>query len=407
MFSTPIGGRRVRAGWAAVWAAAVAVGLSACGGGGTSAGPADIPVDTGLSPVAALGQKIFHDPTLSASGRQSCASCHEAAFGHAQPNGLAAQLGGPHLELQGGRQSPTIRYLAGNKAFFFDTDGTPTGGFFWDGRATSLQDQAGQPFLNPVEMANGSKDEVVRRLAAASYAGEFRQVFGAAILADTEAAYQRLTLALQQYQLEDVSFRPYSSKYDAFLLGKARLDAQELRGLALFNNPAKGNCNACHPSGRGADGSMPLFTDFTYDSLGVPRNPALGQNADPAFFDLGLCARAGGDLAARGDLCGLFKVPTLRNVALRQALFHNGYFKTLKDAVTFYVQRDTNPEKWYPVNADGSVRKFDDLPARYQANVNVTEVPYDRQPGDAPALSDEEVDDVVAFLKTLTDGYQP
>jgi cytochrome c peroxidase len=100
-------------------------------------------------------------------------------------------------------------------------------------------------------------------------------------------------------------------------------------------------------------------------------------------------------------------VPTLRNVALRQALFHNGYFKTLKDAVTFYVQRDTNPEKWYPVNADGSVRKFDDLPARYQANVNVTEVPYDRQPGDAPALSDEEVDDVVAFLKTLTDGYQP
>ena len=406
MFFTPIGGRRVRAGWAAVWAAAVAVGLSACGGG-TSAGPADIPADNGLSPVAALGQKIFHDPTLSASGRQSCASCHEAAFGHAQPNGLAAQLGGPHLDLQGGRQSPTIRDLAGNKAFFFDTDGTPTGGFFWDGRATSLQDQAGQPFLNPVEMANGSKDEVVRRLAAASYAGEFRQVFGAAILADTEAAYQRLTLALQQYQLEDVSFRPYSSKYDAFLLGKARLDAQELRGLALFNNPAKGNCNACHPSGRGADGSMPLFTDFTYDSLGVPRNPALGQNADPAFFDLGLCARAGGDLAARGDLCGLFKVPTLRNVALRQALFHNGYFKTLKDAVTFYVQRDTNPEKWYPVNADGSVRKFDDLPARYQANVNVTEVPYDRQPGDAPALSDEEVDDVVAFLKTLTDGYQP
>ncbi|MBS0508750.1 MAG: cytochrome-c peroxidase, partial [Proteobacteria bacterium] len=397
MFPTPLGGGRLRACSAVLSALAFAGALTACGGGGSSApaGGGDA-VGGSLSAVAALGEKIFKDPSLSASGRQSCASCHDAAFAHAQPNGLATQLGGPGLDRQGGRLSPSIRYLATNQAFFFAADGTPTGGFFWDGRAGSLRDQAGKPFLNPAEMANASKAEVVGRLASAPYAGEFRRVFGDAILADAEGAFQRITLALQQYQLEDPDFRPYSSKYDAFLLGKARLEPQELRGLALFNNPAKGNCLACHPSGRGADGSLPLFTDFTYDSLGVPRNPELRQNDDPGFYDLGLCAREGGDLAGRAELCGKFKVPSLRNVALRQAFFHNGRFKTLKDVLAFYVQRDTNPEKWYPVNADGSVRKFDDLPERYRGNVNVAERPYNRKPGDAPALDDAEIDDLIA-----------
>lgn len=407
MLSLPVAGARLRACLGFIWVLPVVAALTACGGGGGSGSSEEASEPAALSPVAQLGQKIFHDQTLSASGRQSCASCHEAAFGNAQPNGLAAQLGGPLLDRQGSRISPAIRYLASNKAFFFDAEGTPTGGFFWDGRASSLQDQAGQPFLNPVEMANGSQDEVVRRLAATSYAAQFRKVFGDNILGDTQAAYQRLTLALQQYQLEDPQFQPFSSKYDAFLLGKTRLSEQEMRGLALFNNPAKGNCIGCHPSGRGADGSLPLFTDFTYDNLGVPRNPELRQNADAGYYDLGLCAREGGDLAQRKDLCGLFKVPSLRNVALRQAFFHNGRFKTLKDALSFYVQRDTNPGKWYPVDADGSVRKFDDLPQELHGNVNTTEVPYNRQIGDAPALSDAEIDDVIAFLKTLNDGFQP
>jgi cytochrome c peroxidase len=175
----------------------------------------------------------------------------------------------------------------------------------------------------------------------------------------------------------------------------------------LFNSPAKGNCAACHPSSKAADGSHPLFTDFTYDNLGVPRNDELVRNGDPNVFDLGLCARAGGDLADRADLCGAFKVPSLRNVALRKAYFHNGRFKTLKDALTFYVQRDTNPEKWYPVKSDGSVDKFNDLPDRYKANVNITEAPYNRQLGGVPALSDAEVDDVIAFLRTLSDGFVP
>jgi cytochrome c peroxidase len=378
--------------------------LAGCGGGtaGSSAGPA-----TALSAQAALGEKIFKDVSLSASGRQACASCHADDSAHSPANDLAAQFGGPLLDRQGGRSAPSARYLAGNTAFFFDAEGTPTGGFFWDGRATSLQDQAGQPLLNPVEMANASRAEVVERLARASYAGEFRQLFGSDIFSRVDDAFDRITLSLQQYQREDADFHPFTSKYDEFLRGNTRLSDAEMRGLALFNSPSKGNCAGCHPSARAADGSHPLFTDFSYDNLGVPRNPALEQNRDPAFFDLGLCARPGGDLAARTDLCGAFKVPSLRNVALRRVYFHNGRFDTLEETLTFYVQRDTQPEKWYPLNADGSVNKFDDLPAAYRGNVNTSEAPYDRAPGQAPALSDAEIDDVIAFLRTLSDGFTP
>lgn len=376
--------------------------LPGCGGGDTASG-ASVPAETALSAQAALGEKIFADVSLSASGRQACASCHSETNAHAPENKLAVQLGGPLLDRQGNRSSPSLRYLSLNGAFQIASDGAPGGGFFWDGRASSLQEQASRPLLAANEMANASVADVVDKLSRAPYADEFKRLFGADIFTRPDDALARLTLALQQYQREDTAFRPFSSKYDEFLRGKVALTDAELRGLGLFNSPSKGNCQACHPSARATDGSFPLFTDFSYDNLGVPRNAALTQNDDPAFFDLGLCARP--DLAARTDLCGAFKVPSLRNVALRHVYFHNGRFATLKDALTFYVQRDTNPEKWYPLNLDGSVKKFDDLPAQYVANVNTTEVPYDRRKGDAPALSDAEVDDVIAFLRTLSDGY--
>ncbi|HEX6019506.1 MAG TPA: cytochrome c peroxidase [Burkholderiaceae bacterium] len=389
---------------AGVGAAALTLALLGCGGGTADD---DAPAATALSDQAALGERIFHDVSLSVSGRQSCGTCHVESHAHAPDNALPAQFGGPAMDRQGGRSTPSVRYLAFNTAFFFDGEGTPTGGFFWDGRAASLQAQAHGPFLNPVEMANSDAADVVAKLARAPYVEEFKRLYGADILSRPGDAFDRMALALQRYQLEDIEFRGFTSKYDEFLRGRAPLSAQEQRGLALFNSPAKGNCAACHPSARAADGSLPLFTDFTYDNLGLPRNMALARNADPTYFDLGLCARAGGDLAARTDLCGAFKVPSLRNVARRQMLFHNGAFSSLKDAITFYVQRDTNPEKWYPRKADGSIDKFNDLPAAYKANVNTTEAPYNRRLGEVPALSDTEIDDVIAFLQTLSDGYVP
>lgn len=357
-----------------------------------------------LSAVAALGEKIFFDQSLSASGLQSCATCHDRASAHADGDQLTVPFGGPGMDVQGFRNTPSLRYLSFNTAFFFDAEGTPTGGFNLDGRAASLMAQARRPFLAPHEMANATTAEVITRLRSASYVSEFMQVFGSDIFDSGEASFDRAVFAIQQFELESAEFRPFDSKFDYFLAGKARLSDQELRGLALFNDPAKGNCNACHSSTRTPDGLPPLFTDFTYDNLGVPRNYDIAANADAEYFDLGLCGPDRTDLSGRAELCGAFKVPTLRNIALTAPYFHNGKFATLREVVSFYVRRDTNPEEWYP---NAGVDKFDDLPAQYRVNVNTTEAPYNRRLGDMPALTSSEIDDVVAFLNTLTDGYQP
>jgi len=180
----------------------VAAGLLAgCGGGGTSASDASVPDEAPLSVQATLGEQIFNDVSLSASGRQSCASCHDGDHAHAPANALAVQPGGPLLDQQGRRQTPSIDYLAFNTSFHFDADDTPTGGFFWDGRASSLQDQAGQPFVNPFEMANADVADVVARLSRASYAAQFQSVFGADIFSresdggSVASQYARLGLA--------------------------------------------------------------------------------------------------------------------------------------------------------------------------------------------------------------------
>ena len=359
-----------------------------------------------LSAAALLGQKIFSDTSLSASGQMACATCHNPANAHAQSNDLSVQLGGTNQHIPGTRAVPSLRYLNLLPAFFFAKDGTPTDGFNRDGSAATLAEQARVPLLAAHEMANISTADLTDRLAKATYVEEFRQVFGSDILSAPEQTVDRIGFALQQYQKEDHEFFPFDAKYDQFLAGKTALNSTELRGLALFNNPAKGNCAACHVSARGTGGSPPLFTDFSYDNIGVPRNPAIPANADPAYFDLGLCGPLRNDLSNRTDLCGAFKVPSLRNVTTRKVFFHNGRFTNLRDVLGFYVRRDTNPEEWYPRAADGSIDKFDDLPAAYKKNVNTTEVPYNRLPGMAPALSAQEIDDVIAFLGTLNDGYQ-
>ncbi len=377
--------------------------LGACGGSDD-----DGAGSTRLSPMAALGEQIFHDVSLSASGRMACATCHLPETGHATGDpDLLVPAGGAGLNVPGTRNAPSLRYLALNPSFFFDAEGTPTGGFNRDGRAASLQAQAAVPLLAAHEMANASAEALAGRLAGASYVASFKQIFGADILSRPQDALDRVTLALQHYQREDPAFAPFDSKYDAFLRGQATLSERELRGLALFNDPAKGNCAACHPSGRGADGSLPLFTDFSYDNLGVPRNAQIPANADSNYYDLGLCGPTRSDLRDRTELCGAFKVPSLRNVAVTAPYFHNGRFKTLREAVRFYVRRDTHPEEFYPVDGSGHVYKFDDLPAAYRGNVNTTEVPYDRQPGQTPRLDDAEIDLVLEFLNTLTDGYRP
>lgn len=380
--------------------------LQACGGQAPTSDNA-----APLSEAASLGQVIFHDEALSASGQMSCATCHDPTRGHASPFDSPVAFGGPlfqkdqaltdkRAEVSGMRLPPAIRYLKFNTAFQLDTDGTPMGGFFWDGRANSLAEQARKPFLGANEMANASAQSVIDKLRNRPYAKRFQQVFGAGIFNDAEVALDRVAFALERYQMEDADFASFTSKFDAVNAGQATFTAQELRGLTWFNRADKGNCTACHPSTKPGNAPAALFTDFTYDSLGVARNADIAANV-PGFYDLGLCGPMRVDLMARQDLCGKFKVPSLRNVALRKRFFHNGQFDNLREVVRFYVTRDITPAAWYPADT------YDDLPENLRGNVNVTEGPYNRLPTLPPALTDAQIDDLVTFLKTLTDGYRP
>jgi cytochrome c peroxidase len=369
---------------------------------------------TSVESLTRLGRVLFFDPALSASGKQSCATCHSPDNAFGPPNDLSAQMGGRHLKTPGTRAAPSLRYAQTTPAFsehFHDDDGDdsvdagPTGGRNWDGRADSAHDQARIPLLSPHEMANASPAEVVATLKRAAYAPQIRAAFGERVFDDVDRTFEAALMALEVFQESPADFYPYTSKYDAFLRGATTLDRQELRGLDLFNDPGKGNCASCHISAIASNGAFPQFTDYGLIAIGVPRNRKLTVNANPHYFDMGVCGPDRTDLSDHPEYCGLFKTPTLRNVALKHAFFHNGVFHTLEQVMQFYVQRDTQPAKWYPRSRDGSIRKFDDLLPEYHANVNV-EAPFDRKPGDAPALTDAEINDVIAFMKTLTDGWK-
>jgi cytochrome c peroxidase len=239
----------------------------------------------------------------------------------------------------------------------------------------------------------------------AGYAAQFRDTFGARVLEDDALAFKGVLMALETYQQNPAEFYPYSSKYDAWLRGRASLTDAESRGMAAFNDPARGNCARCHPSAM-RRGAFPQFTDFGYAGLGVPRNPRIPANADPQYVDLGLCGPLRTDLSLKKQYCGLFRTPSLRNVARRRVLFHNGVFHRLEDAVRFYAERDTQPQMWYPRTADGGTQKFDDVPEAYRGNLDA-DPPFNRHVGDPPPFSDRDVEDIVAFLNTLTDGYEP
>jgi cytochrome c peroxidase len=366
---------------------------------------------TQLSPLAAVGRHIFFDPTLSASGKLSCSSCHDPANAYAAPATAGVVMrGGADGNRPGLRTVPTLRYLSDTPRFarhtYLDTgrereDIGPAGGLMLDGRADDLRQQALIPLLDAAEMANRDIPQIATRLRHASYAEDLEKLAGASAT-DSQSLVETATTAVEQFELEDVSFHPYSSRFDQYLRGTASFSADELEGFRLFTTPGKGNCIACHTAATGPGGQAPLFTDHSYHALGVPRNPAIPANRNPQFFDMGLCGPKRHDLKVERQYCGYFKTPTLRNVARRHFFFHNGHFATLEDVMHFYVERDTSPQRWYPTQA-GGLLKFDDLPGRYRGNVNTSDAPLNREQGEPPALDAEEIRKVIAFLKTLSD----
>jgi cytochrome c peroxidase len=379
-----------------------------------------------VAQLTALGRAMFSDPGLSASGRLACASCHDPATAFGPDPRTPSPFADGAPAHAGTRAIPSLRYAQFSPAFTLHTtddeethgaDGGPTGGLTWDGRADRAREQALLPLFDEREMGNADATALARRVAAAPYAAQFRQAFGAPghdVLADPGRVVAWMALAFEVFE-QAPEFAPFDSRYDRFLAGRGTLSPAERRGLALFRDPAKGNCESCHPSRRSASGRAPLFTDAGFIALGVPRRAGLPPLAEPAAaapvashargaeVDLGLCRSGRPGLAGDTGLCGRFRTPTLRNVALRTSFFHNGSLRSLRDAVAFYATRDTDPARWYSRNADGSVRLYDDLPADLAASVDHG-VPFKPRPDGQPRLDEGDIDDLVAFLRTLTDA---
>ena len=382
-------------------------------------GTATVRPEAQLSALGQLGAELFYDKRLSASGRMSCASCHSPSHAFGPPDSTSVMLGGPELETPGSRAVPSLEYLYLQPAFGIGPDGetaqspqstaaklVPQGGLFWDGRVDRLDQQIDGPLYNPAEMDGGPPVRVLQKLETAPYAADFSRLFGPAIFQEPQRALDLAALAIARYELESPAFHPFTSKFDAWLAGKARFTAAERRGYRLFNDPAKGNCAACHLDKPTREEPRPLFTDFQYEALGAPRNGAIPANGNPEYYDLGLCGPFRTDLRRQTQYCGMFLTPSLRNVATRHVFFHNGVFHSLRQVLDFYVNRDLHPERFYPPDAAGGVISYDDLPKGYRANVDTVDPPFNRHSGDPPALTSGEIQDVIAFLDTLTDGYQ-
>jgi len=367
-----------------------------------------------LSPAAEVGKHLFFDKHLSGSGQMACSTCHDPNHAYGPPNDLPVQPGGPRLTDHGVRAVPSLRYQEFTPAYsdmLDNPDGIsrpgPGGGLTLDGRAATLATQASIPLLAANEMANHDAADVVRKIEQSDYAALFRAAFGSDIFNSPPHAFAKAGEALQAFQMEDTSFHPFTSKYDRLASNKigGTLTPEEQRGFAVFANPDKGNCFACHYNGPGLGGSSGLFTDFTYSAIGVPRNPEIPANEHKSYHDMGICSRVDHPLPDSAHYCGMFKTPSLRNVSTRRVFFHNGRFKTLHDVIRFYNTRDTNPELWYPV-VHGVPQKFNDLPTQYHANID-TQMPLDgRARGSAPPMTEQEMEDLEAFLNTLTDEDQ-
>jgi len=357
--------------------ATLIIGFSGIGCGGSG-------VTTVSVTEAQLGQHLFMDANLSNPVGESCGLCHspDRMFTDtpANPTSEGAVTGN-----FGKRNTPTAMYAMFSPPFHLDAATNQYfGGQFWDGRASSLEDQAKLPLVTPVEMHNLNPAEVVEKVKGGKFADEMRHVYGKGVFADTTTAYNAIAKAIATFE-RTPTFAPFTSKYDAYLANKATLTPAEAKGMVLF--ATKANCSSCHPSVPGTDGAPPLFTTFGYSNIGVPKNPnnafyrmPPAINPDGAgFVDMGLGVTTG-----RAEDNGLMKIPTLRNIAKTGPYMHNGVFASLADVVHFYNVRD-----------GGTFGA-----AEVASNVETTRV------GNLKLTAQEEKQ-IVAFLGTLTDGYQP
>lgn len=383
--------------------------------------------DVALNPLEDLGKKIFFDQNLSDPPGQSCSSCHSPVSGwtgdRAIINAHAAVYPGAVEVRSGNRKPPSAAYATFSPVFHYEQkEGLFVGGSFWDGRATgwlmgdSVAEQAQRPFLNPVEHNMASARRVVDLVCQSDYGPDLLAIYGDSICENTINAYNAIAKAISAYEASS-EVNAFSSKYDYYLKDPKQypLNEQEMLGLAIFEDEKKGNCAACHPSRPTEDSAPPLFTDFSYDNLGIPKNLEntwyrMPHEINPdgkKWIDPGL----GGFLAKVPRYAkyspknmGKHKVPTLRNVDLRpesgfvKAYGHNGHFKSLKEIVHFYNTRDSKP------SCDKSSKPQPSVNCWPAAEVNEN---INREELGNLGLSEAEELALVAFMKTLSDNWTP
>ncbi|MDZ7817619.1 MAG: cytochrome c peroxidase [Aliarcobacter sp.] len=339
----------------------------------------------------ALGEILFFDKNLSFNRTQSCATCHNpnSGFTDDRNNGISkmASLGDDNKSL-GDRQAPTASYAKFSPNFHFDEKKQKyIGGQFWDGRAATLEEQAGGPPLNPIEMGMSNKKDVVERIKENElYVNSFKKLYGNDILNNDEKAYDALTqVAIASFERTD-EFSPFDSKYDKYLKGEYDLTALEDLGKSLFFSNNNNSCASCHVL-KGEDKKGETFTNYEFHNIGTPANLELRAKNGVKDIDKGLLNNP----AVRDEKqMGKYKVPTLRNVAVTAPYMHNGVFNDLKTVIEFYdkynnKERTINPE----------TQKVWDEP-EVKETISLKELK-------AKELNDRKVDALVAFMKLLTD----
>ena len=333
----------------------------------------------GLSDSALIGKLIFFDKNLSEPAGVSCASCHSPMSGFADPRHTPFSEGSSHQT--GTRNANALAYMGfapNRRAEVVRGVWEEVGGFFWDGKAEFLNQQALFPLTNVHEMNNISFTNVSSKIKHAPYYSKLEKLFGKEVLADSQTIVFYATMCLEAFQLSH-QVNQFSSKFDFYLQGKSKLSEQEMRGMQLFNDSTKAKCALCHLSTPTpyASTNKILFTDYSYDNIGLPKHPLqknLPVDSGAAKFERNSPSEI-----------GRFKTPTLRNIEKTAPYMHSGIFNTLEEVMEFYNERDINPKFAHPEVAS-TVNKSD------LGNLK---------------LSKQEINDIIAFLKTLTDGYKP
>ena len=341
-------------------------------------------------PIAILGAQLYFDINLSINRNQSCATCHNPshAFIDNRDNGVAGMvsLGSDNVSL-GDRNTPTLVYSVLSPTFE-RIRGEYVGGFFHDGRANTLADQAAGPPLNESEMGLTSKDQFLERLKEKlSYQISFENVFGENVFNDSKLAYAAMTQAIMAFQQTEL-FMPFDSKYDRYLRGDVKFTEEEELGKVLFFSEQFTNCNQCHQLNRSPINRAEPFTNFKYHNIGVPENTKLRNLNGVTHKDVGLFANPFVNTTTEK---GKFKVPTLRNVAITGPYMHNGIFQELLTVVKFY-DKYNNPSR--KINSETGKPW---APPEIQDNLDLANLKI------GSALNDQRLNALVAFLKTLTD----